>query len=587
MCSIIGLSSDHDVAPTIVESLQRMEYRGYDSVGIAVKNGSDILVKKGVGKVKVVNDSIHMDKINGNVGIGHTRWATHGGVTVENAHPHLCNTNSIGVVHNGIIENYAELREDLEKNHNIVFKSSTDTEVIPNLLQINFEKSNDIKKTIIDTVHQLKGHFAFVALFKSGEMVGVRNHEPLVLGIGGDNLLLTSDVVGVPKNIHSAIYVDNNQFVIIDKSKFKLYDFEGHVAQYAIKTLPKSYQQVSKGSYEHFTIKEIFEQPSTVIVAGEEDDRSLEKIVEFIRDSDYVYVTGSGTSYHISVIAKYLFSRFAGKKVEHVMASEMKYSSRYIIPNSTLFAISQSGESADILEAVSIGKKKNAKILSMINSKNSSLARESIFSVGLNCGPEIGVAATKSFTSQMAILYKIADKLCDDCLAIDFKTVSDAYTKILSDTSQIQKLVKSIKNIQNLFVIGRGVHYPIAKEGALKIKEITYVHAEGIAGGELKHGPLALMDSSTYVLVINPDDDSYGDNLSSVHEIKARDAKIIGISNKPSDAYDYWIKIPTVREELYPLIEIIPLQLIAYYLALEKGVDPDYPKNLAKSVTVK
>ncbi len=587
MCSILGLSSNYDVAPTIVDSLKRMEYRGYDSVGVAIKNDSDILVKKGIGKVKVVNDSIHMDKLNGNLGIGHTRWATHGKVTVENAHPHLCSTNSIGVVHNGIIENYAELREDLEKNHNIVFKSSTDTEVIPNLLQINFQKSKNVKKAVIDTVHQLKGHFAFVALFKSGELVGVRNHEPLILGVGDNgDLLLTSDVVGIPKNIHSAIYVDNNQFVIIDKSKFKIYDFAGHGAQYVLETLSKTHQQVSKGSYEHFTIKEIFEQPNTILVAGDEDS-SLEKIVEFIRDSNYVYVTGSGTSYHVSVIAKYLFSRFAGKKVEHVMASEMKYSSRYIIPNSTLFAISQSGESADILEAVSIGKKKNAKILSMVNSKNSSLARESIFSTGLNCGPEIGVAATKSFTSQMAIMYKIADKLCDNCLAIDFKTVSDAYTKILSDTSQIQQLVKSIKNIQNLFVIGRGVHYPIAKEGALKIKEITYVHAEGIAGGELKHGPLALMDSSTYVLVINPDDDSYEDNLSSVHEIKARNAKIIGISNKPSAAYDYWIQIPTVREELYPLIEIIPLQLIAYYLALEKGIDPDYPKNLAKSVTVK
>ena len=209
------------------------------------------------------------------------------------------------------------------------------------------------------------------------------------------------------------------------------------------------------------------------------------------------------------------------------------------------------------------------------------------FSVGLNCGPEIGVAATKSFTSQMAILYKIADKLCDGCLAIDFQTVSDAYSKMLSNTSKIQELAKALKDIRSLFVIGRGIHYPIAKEGALKIKEITYVHAEGIAGGELKHGPLALMDSSTYVIVINPDDDSYVDNTSSVHEIKSRDAKVIGISNKPDPRYDYWIEIPTIREDLYPLIEIIPLQLIAYYLSLEKGVDPDYPKNLAKSVTVK
>lgn len=587
MCSILGLSSDHDVAPVIVESLKKMEYRGYDSVGVAVKNQSDIAVKKGIGKVNTVNSNIQMDKLPGNAGIGHTRWATHGGVTVENAHPHLCNSGSVGVVHNGIIENYAELREDLEKNHNVIFKSSTDTEVIPNLLQVYFEKSHDIKRSIMDTVRRLKGHYAFVALFNSGELVGVRNHEPLILGIGGDDLLLTSDVIGLPENFNSVVYIDNNQFVIIENHKYKIFDFQGHAAQFAIKKIPKNYQNVTKGTYDYFTAKEIFEQPNTILVAGEEDNDYLQKIVDFIRDSDYVYVTGSGTSYHISVIAKYLFSRFAGKKVEHVMASEMKYSSRYIIPNSTLFAISQSGESADVLEAVSIGKKKNAKILSMVNSKNSALARDSIFSIGLNCGPEIGVAATKSFTSQMAILYKIADKLCEGCLAVDFKTVSEAYAKILSDTSTIQELAKSLKNISNLFVIGRGIHYPISKEGALKIKEITYVHAEGIAGGELKHGPLALMDASTYVIVINPDDDSYVDNLSSVHEIKSREAKVIGISNKPDPSYDYWIQIPTIREDLYPLIEIIPLQLIAYYLALERGIDPDYPKNLAKSVTVK
>jgi len=589
MCSILGLSSHTNVAPTIVESLKKMEYRGYDSVGIAVKDKLDISVRKGVGKVNIVNNLVHMDELHGVTGIGHTRWATHGNVTVENAHPHMCNHDSIGVVHNGILENYAELRQELEQDHGIIFKSSTDTEVIPNLLQINFEKSHSIKRAIMDTVNRLNGYYAFVALFDSGEMIGVRNHEPLILGIGDNgDLLLTSDVVGLPKNMQSVVYLENNQFVIIEKHKYKIYDFDGNVAQFIIKQIPKNYRDVSKGSYKHFTEKEIFEQPTTILASGEDSDKiQLDKIVEFIRDSDYVYVTGSGTSYHISVIAKYLFSRFAGKKVEHVMASEIKYSSRYIIPNSTLFAISQSGESADVLEAVSVGKEKNATILSMVNSKNSALARESLFSIGLNCGPEIGVAATKSFTSQMAILYKIADRLCDGCLAVDFKTISKAYAEILSDTSKIKELCKSIKNISNLFVIGRGIHYPLAKEGALKIKEITYVHAEGIAGGELKHGPLALMDSSTYVIVISPDDDSYVDNITSIHEIKARGAKIIGISNRHDPNYDHWIEIPTISNELYPLIEIIPLQLIAYYLALEKGVDPDYPKNLAKSVTVK
>jgi glucosamine--fructose-6-phosphate aminotransferase (isomerizing) len=586
MCSILGLSSDHDIAPTLIESLKKMEYRGYDSVGVAVKGESDIAVKKGVGKVNVVNQDLSIDKMSGFTGIGHTRWATHGKVTKENAHPHMCNTNSIGVVHNGIIENYVELRKDLENNYGVTFKSSTDTEVIPNLLQVYFERSHDVKKAIMDTIKKLKGHYAFVALFKTGELVGVKNHEPLILGVGSKDLLLTSDVVGLPENITSAIYLENNQFVIIKERKHKIFDFEGNVAQFVVKTVPKNYQNVTKESHRYFTEKEIFEQPDTILVSGN-DEENLDKIADIIHNSDYVYVTGSGTSYNIAVIAKYLFSRFAGKKVEHLMASEAKYSSQYLIPNSTLFAISQSGESADVLEAVSIGKKKNSKIISMINSENSALARESIYSIGLNCGPEIGVAATKSFTSQMAILYKIVNKMCDGCINVDFKVISDAYTTILSDVSEIQKLVKEIKDIKNLFVIGRGIHYPIAKEAALKIKEITYVHAEGIAAGELKHGPLALMDEFAYVLVINPSDDSYTDNISTVNEIKSRNAKVIGISNKPDTNYDYWIPIPTVDSALYPLVEIVSLQLIAYYLAIEKGIDPDYPKNLAKSVTVK
>jgi len=470
MCSILGLSCDHNVASTLVESLKKMEYRGYDSVGVAIKNDVDISVKKGVGKVNAVNDDLNMDKLYGHVGIGHTRWATHGKVTAENAHPHMCNTNSIGVVHNGIIENYVELRKDLENNHGVTFKSTTDTEVIPNLLQVYFERSHDVKKTIMDAVKKLKGHYAFVALFKTGELVGVKNHEPLILGIDGTDLLLTSDVVGLPENISSVVYLENNQFVIIKEHKHKIFDFKGNSAQFLIKTIPKNYQNVTKELHKYFTEKEIFEQPNTILVAGN-DEEHLTKIADVVQNSDYVYVTGSGTSYNIAVIAKYLFSRFAGKKVEHVMASEMKYSSQYLIPNSTLFAISQSGESADVLEAVSIGKEKNSKILSMINSENSSLARESIFSIGLNCGPEIGVAATKSFTSQMAILYKIVDKLCDGCINVDFKIISDAYTKILSDVTEIQKLVKDIKDVTSLFVIGRGIHYPIAKEAALKIKK--------------------------------------------------------------------------------------------------------------------
>jgi len=280
-------------------------------------------------------------------------------------------------------------------------------------------------------------------------------------------------------------------------------------------------------------------------------------------------------------------SKYAKLKIESIISSELPFSPDSIEKNSTLIAISQSGESADVLEAVKIAKESGAKILSIVNHLNSSLSQESDVVIGLNCGPEIGVAATKSFTSQLAILYKITNNLCNKCMNLDWKKVSDSISKILSDNSKIRELAKELKDVSDIYVLGRGIHFPIAKEAALKLKELTYIHAEGIPAGELKHGPLALMDSNVYVLIINPDDSTYNDTLNSANEIKARGAKIIGISDKKSDVYDYWIEIPSIDEALYSMIEIIPIQLLAYYAAIEKDTDPDYPRNLAKSVTVK
>jgi len=280
-------------------------------------------------------------------------------------------------------------------------------------------------------------------------------------------------------------------------------------------------------------------------------------------------------------------SKYAKLKIESIISSELPFSPDSFEKNSTLIAISQSGESADVLEAVKIAKESGAKILSIVNHLNSSLSQESDVVIGLNCGPEIGVAATKSFTSQLAILYKITNNLCNTCMNLDWKKVSDSISKILSDNSKIRELAKELKNVSDIYVLGRGIHFPIAKEAALKLKELTYIHAEGIPAGELKHGPLALMDSNVYVLIINPDDSTYNDTLNSANEIKARGAKIIGISDKKSDVYDYWIEIPSIDEALYSMIEIIPIQLLAYYAAIEKDTDPDYPRNLAKSVTVK
>ena len=584
MCSIIGYYGKNLAAPILVKGLEKMEYRGYDSVGVATKSENEILVKKGTGRVIEVNKAIQLDSLPGMAGIGHTRWATHGQVNDKNAHPHPSNSGKIAIVHNGIIENFNELKEKLLSD-GFEFKSETDTEVIANLIQQNFEKNHDIKQTIIETVSQLKGHYTFVVIFEDGTLVGARFHEPLIVGVGKNSYYLSSDVLGFIEKTDDAIYVENENFVMINNLGLQICNFNGDEVKHQITKVSKEFADVYKGDYAHFTLKEISEQPETIIRAG--DDTQIDNIVQHISKSENLYITGSGTSYNAARISRYLMSKYAKLKIESIISSELPFSPDSIEKNSTLIAISQSGESADVLEAVKIAKESGAKILSIVNHLNSSLSQESDVVISLNCGPEIGVAATKSFTSQLAILYKITNNLCNTCMNLDWKKVSDSISKILSDNSKIRELAKELKDVSDIYVLGRGIHFPIAKEAALKLKELTYIHAEGIPAGELKHGPLALMDSNVYVLIINPDDSTYNDTLNSANEIKARGAKIIGISDKKSDVYDYWIEIPSIDEALYSMIEIIPIQLLAYYAAIEKDTDPDYPRNLAKSVTVK
>ena len=584
MCSIIGYYGKNLAAPILVKGLEKMEYRGYDSVGVATKSENEIQVKKGVGKVTEVNNTIHLDDLPGITGIGHTRWATHGKVTDTNAHPHSSNSGKIAIVHNGIIENFQELKKDLLSS-GYDFKSDTDTEVVANLIQKNFEQTSDIKQTIIKTVSQLKGQYAFVIIFEDGTLAGARFHEPLIVGVGKNSYYLSSDILGFIDRTDDAIYIDNEDFVIVNDSGLEIYNFDGTQVKHQITKVSKEFADVYKGDYAHFTLKEISEQPDTIMRAG--DDEQIDEMAKHIRDSTTLYITGSGTSYNSSRISKYLMSKYAKLKIEPIISSELQFAPDSIENDSTLVALSQSGESADVLEAVKIAKQSNAKILSIVNHLNSSLSQESDIVVGLNCGPEIGVAATKSFTSQLAILYKITNKLCDGCMKLDWNNVSKSISETLENHSKIQELAKILKDVSDIYVLGRGIHFPIAKEAALKLKELTYIHAEGIPGGELKHGPLALMDENVFVIIINPDDSTYTDTINSASEIKTRGAKIIGISDKKSDIYDYWIEIPKIEEALYPLIEIMPIQLLAYYAALEKDTDPDYPRNLAKSVTVK
>ena len=586
MCSIIGYYGKGSAAPILVKGLKRMEYRGYDSVGVATKSDHKIEVRKGVGKVTEVNDSVNLDKLPGSIGIGHTRWATHGKVTKLNAHPHPSNSGKVVIVHNGIIENFNELKEDLQKN-GFTFISETDTEVIANLLQQNYDQTSDVKKAIINTVSKLKGHYAFVAMFENGILAAARYHEPMIVGIGKNDYFLSSDVLGFIEYTDDAIYIDNGNLVFIDSSGIQISDFNGKPVKHQVTKVSKEFADAYKGDYAHFTLKEISEQPETILRAGEKTQSAIEQTADFIKHAKTVYITGSGTSYNAALVAKYLMSKHAKIKIEAIISSELSTLPDSIESNSIFIAVSQSGESADVLEAVNIAKKSNAKILAIANHKNSALVHESSLYLGMNCGPEIGVAATKSFTSQLAIIYKITDKLCNGNLGLDFKEISNSISKILSNHSKIQAIAKELKDVTDIYVLGRGIHHPIVTEAALKLKEIPYIHAEGIPGGELKHGPLALMDSNVYVIIINPSDSTYTDTLTSASEIKARGAKIIGISDKKSDVYDHWIEIPNIKEAMFPMIEIIPIQLLAYYAAVEKDTDPDYPRNLAKSVTVK
>jgi glucosamine--fructose-6-phosphate aminotransferase (isomerizing) len=585
LCSIIGYIGSRDGAPLLVKALERMEYRGYDSAGVAMLSDGSILMKKGVGRVEEVNSAQQLELLPGKVGIGHTRWATHGGVNEVNAHPHLSWSGKIAIVHNGIIENYEELKAEVGRR-GYLFRSETDSEVIANLLQCNRDLGMTVEESVTETLKELKGKYAFVALMDDGTLVGARNHAPLILGIGKNGAFVSSDIIGFVQEADDVIYLDNGQFVVISHEKIRICDFSGApVAQRVVK-VSKELADAGKGIYVHYTLKEIHDQPEVIVNAGGYSRAELEVLAGMIKHAEVVYITGSGSSYNAALVGKHLFSQHAGIRVEPIISSEAQFSPMYLDARSLLLAISQSGESADVLEAAAIAKEHGAVVASIVNVPTSSLARISSISVGINCGPEIGVAATKSFTSQLAVLYALNDMLCGGS-EYDLRTAPAAMSEILSDDEPIRKLAEELKDVSDLYVLGDGVHYLIACEAALKLKELAYVHAEAMPSGELKHGPLALLDSTSYVLVFNPYDSTYANTLASAHEAKARGVKIIGVSDRPNEIYDHWIKIPRVEEQLFSILEILPIQLLAYHMAVQRKANPDYPRNLAKSVTVR
>lgn len=587
MCSIIGYKGNEHASSVLVEGLRKMEYRGYDSVGIATIKSGKLLIRKGVGKVAEVNKSLRLDELPGNLGIGHTRWATHGGIVDSNAHPHLACKSTIAVVHNGIIENYNELKDELCRSGH-EFKSETDSEVIAHLLEEYFEITGDIRLSMIFTCKRLQGSFAFVAMFNSSTLCGARYDEPLIIGVGNDDYFLSSDILGFLNYTDRAIFLDNRDIVILNDNDISFFNFDGDRVSRRMTQVAWELGDADKGKYSHFTLKEIHEQRYTIVKSMQQDKKNLEKFCDILTGGKNIYITGSGTSYHSALLAKQIFSK-SKIHVETIMSSEFQYSSDMLDENSVLLAISQSGETADVIQSVKSAKTMGAKVISIVNIPTSSLARLSDSYLEVKCGPEIGVAATKSFTSQIALLYYVADIIGRKSNGISSSKdiLVKAVIQVLELDSQIEGIADQLKHSKDVYILGRSLHFPICLEGALKIKELSYIHAEGMAAGELKHGPLALIDTNSIVIVLHPDDSTYGDTLSNIHTIKSRGAKIVGISNKKDALYDYQITIPTINESLYPLIEVIPLQLLAYHLSICNNGNPDYPRNLAKSVTVK
>jgi len=586
MCGIIGYIGDKDATPILLNGIKKLEYRGYDSWGLAIIQDEIGLVKS-TGKISEAKlDPLELE---GRIGIAHTRWATHGGVTNENAHPHISCRKEIAIVHNGIIENYQEIKESLlDEGH--CFTSQTDSEVIAHLLERYYHKSKDIKEALLATVKKIKGNFAFLAIFQDepNMIVGARKDSPLVLGLGKDEIFLASDVLSFIEHTDKVVFLDNLEIAMVKKGSLRIFDFKGKEVQKGITQVAWEASDVSKKEFAHYTLKEIYEQYSSIKSSLYQDPVKLREFCKSIKEAKKLFITASGTSFHAGLVARYIFSKISKVYCEAILASEFSQIIEWVDKDAVIMAISQSGETADVLNAIKGAKEKGAKILSIVNVMNSTLDRESDLAFYLNCGPEIGVAATKSFTAQLTLIYLLAFAMANDFIGVNkLRKLNDYVEFILKEEDKIIEIADKYKVSNDFYFIGRSIHYPIALEGALKLKELSYIHAEGMAAGELKHGTLALIDSKTPVVVLNPEDNTYYETLSNALEMKARGAKIIGVSNLINEVYDDFILLPKIEDSLYPIIEVMPLQILAYHIAIDRGADVDRPRNLAKSVTVK
>ena len=605
MCGIVGITSGKPVISSIINSLRKLEYRGYDSAGIATLDNGFINEVKCEGRVDNLEKNLSKKNLLGNVGIGHVRWATHGIPSSLNAHPH--SSENVSVVHNGIIENSTLLKKLLiKKGHQ--FKSQTDTEVIVHLIT-EYLKKNDLKKSILKMLKKLHGSFALGIIFKDQPdlIVGARRGSPLAVGYGPNENYLGSDSYALKSMTNKISYLNDDEFCILKRDHVEFFDYKGTKLNKKILKLSSSEQNYDKGDYKHFMAKEIEEQPNTIkncvneYVDKVNGDINIYNFPWKAKEISSLVLIGCGTAYHSCLMAKYWFEQLTTLNVTVDIASEFRYRKNRFNKNSLYIFVSQSGETADTFAALDLCNKNNMKTCSVVNVVESSMARESKFVLPIHCGPEIGVASTKAFLGQMLVLYILCLKLAQLRKDIKKETylekiksllpLSKLIKQTLETESKIQSISSSFVDIKGSMFLGRGYSFPIALEGALKLKELAYVHAEGYPAGEMKHGPLALIEEGMPVVVLAPRDRYYKKTVSNMQEVIARGAKVLLITNKSKDeiySENIWekIEVENTSEDLLPFLITVPLQKLAYYSALKKGYDIDKPRNLAKSVTV-
>ncbi|MDB3888129.1 glutamine--fructose-6-phosphate transaminase (isomerizing) [Candidatus Pelagibacter sp.] len=605
MCGIIGISSNKSVSANIINSLKKLEYRGYDSAGIATLSDGIINEVKSEGRVDNLEKNFDLKNLSGNIGIGHVRWATHGIPNSINAHPH--SSENVSVVHNGIIENSTLLKKSLiSKGH--VFKSQTDTEVIVHLITENL-KSSELQEAITKTLKQLHGSFALGIIFKdkSDLIIGARRGSPLAVGYGPNENYLGSDSYALKAMTNKITYLDDGEFCIVKKDEVNFFNEEGIKINKKVLELTSSEENYDKGDFKHFMAKEIEEQPQTIKTGIKEyvdninSDINIYNFPWNVNEIKSITLIGCGTAYHSCLMAKYWFEELTTLDVNIDIASEFRYRKNRF-KNDTLYVfVSQSGETADTYAALDLCNKNMMKTCAVVNVIESSIARDSNFVLPIHCGPEIGVASTKAFLGQILVLYILALKLGSLRNEIenkdykekikDLKNLPNLIEKTLLIDNDIQAIASTFNEAKGSMFLGRGLSYPIALEGALKLKELSYVHAEGYPAGEMKHGPLALIEDGMPVVVLAPRDSYYKKTISNMQEVIARGAKVLLITNKSKDevvSENIWetIEVETTNDDLLPFLLTIPLQKLAYYSALKKGHDIDKPRNLAKSVTV-